>query len=60
MSKIDLSYQKILEYLKENEERGDLTVTEIQKALDFDHHQKVTHRLKNLEKRGYIRKNYEH
>ncbi len=56
-SKIDTTYQRLLDYLRENESRGSLTLTEIQKALGFDHHQKVTHRLKNLEKRWYIRKN---
>ncbi len=58
-AKIDVSYQKILDYLREHEARGDLTITEIQKALGFDHHQKVTHRLKNLEKWWYIRKNFQ-
>jgi len=58
-SKIDTSYQLLLDYLKEHQARWSLTVTEIQKSLWFDHHQKVTHRLKNLEKRWYIRKNLE-
>ncbi len=57
MSKIDTSYQLLLDYLRENEEREGVTVTQIQKSLWFDHHQKVTHRLKNLEKWWYIRKN---
>ncbi len=56
MSKIDTSYQLLLDYLKENGMRENLTITEIQKTLWFDHHQKVSHRLKNLEKRWYIRK----
>jgi SOS-response transcriptional repressor LexA len=57
MSKIDTSYQKLLDYLRDNEEREGITVTEMQRSLWFDHHQKVTHRLKNLEKWWYIRKN---
>ncbi len=59
MSKIDTTYQILLEYLKEHSDRSSLTVTEIQKKLWFDHHQKVTHRLKNLEKWWYIRKNFD-
>jgi len=57
MPKIDTSYQLLLDYLRDNEDRNDISLIEIQKSLGFDHHQKVTHRLKNLEKRWYIRKN---
>lgn len=57
MKKIDTTYQQVLDYLKEHGSRESVTLTEMQKELGFDHHQKVAHRLKNLEKRGYIRKN---
>lgn len=59
MTKLDTVYEKLLAYMHEQKDRTDLTITEIQKSLWFDHHGKVSHRLKMLEQWGYIRKNYD-
>ncbi len=59
MTKLDEVYEGLLSYLREQTDRDDLTITEIQKSLWFDHHGKVSHRLKMLEQWGYIRKNFD-
>lgn len=56
--KLNLLYQDLLRYLKDNEWRENISISQIQNSLWIDHHQKVVHRLKQLEKRGYIRKDH--
>jgi repressor LexA len=56
MSNLEKTYQKILDFLKKNESNEYLSIKLIQDNVGLDHPQKVIHRLQQLEKKGYIRK----
>jgi len=56
MSELEKTYQNILNFLKENEGNENLSIKSIQDKVGLDHPQKVIHRLQQLEKKGYLRR----
>jgi repressor LexA len=56
MPKLEKSYQAILDFLRDNQDNENLSLKTIQNRVGLDHPQKVVHRLQQLEKKGYLRK----
>ena len=56
MSNLEKTFQAILDFLKENEGNESISIKSIQDRVGLDHPQKVIHRLQQLEKKGYLRK----
>ena len=56
MKKLDGIYQKILDFLKENEGNDNIWLKTIQDRVGLNHPQKVAHRLQQLEKKWYLRR----
>jgi len=56
MPKLEKSYEAILDFLRDNEDNENLSLKMIQDRVGLDHPQKVVHRLQQLEKKGYLRK----
>lgn len=56
MSNLEKTYQDILDFLKKNEDNESMSIKSIQDKVWLDHPQKVIHRLQQLEKKGYLRK----
>lgn len=55
---LDTTHEKVLDFLRKNSGK-ELTLMEIWNAVWLDHSQKVLNKLDQLEKKWYIRKNYE-
>lgn len=55
---LDATHEKVIRFLRENSGR-ELTLMEIWNAVGLDHSQKVLNKLDQLERKWYIRKNFE-